>query len=83
MNHRKQKVFIVVEFPVSSDELKILKVFSSEIGALKFIQRMKNVNRTYHILKKSVEGTTLADIKVNKVLSPISLIHEGIKHGRR
>lgn len=56
MNHIKQKVYIVLEYD-SDDTSRILGVYNSELAAEKKITRMYVDGYTYHVIKKSVQGT--------------------------
>lgn len=77
----KQKVYIVISYPLYSDKGVIMKVHSTKEGAEKYVERHEQPYRTLHILKKSVEGTELN--KVDRVketdIIEISLIHDGSK----
>lgn len=77
----KQKVYIVISYPLYSDNGTIMKVHATKEGAEKYVERNRQPHRTLHILKRSVEGTELE--KVDRVketdIIEISLIHDGSK----
>lgn len=80
----KQKVYIVISYPLYSDNGVIMKVHATREGAERYAERNSQPHRTLHILKKSVEGTDSSPVeKVDRVketdIIEISLIHDGSK----
>lgn len=80
----KQKVYIVISYPLHSDNGVIMKVHATREGAERYVERNRQPHITLHILKKSVEGTDstpVEKIDSNKEtdIIEISLIHDGSK----
>jgi len=54
----KQKVYLVLEYD-NDNRSRVLGIYSTRKAATKKLSRSINDNHTYHIIKKSVQGTEL------------------------
>lgn len=54
----KQKVYLVLEYDYKNQS-RVLGVYSTRRAATKKLSRSINDKHTYHIIKKSVQGTEL------------------------
>ncbi len=67
MNRKKQKVYIIIQYPTHPDHLeeaRIVGVYGTKEGALLRKKRLQEIdnNSTYHMIKKSVEGTIASTV---------------------
>jgi hypothetical protein len=83
MNQVKQKVYIILQYPVQpdhSEECRIIDVFATKVGAAKRIIRLRKQDdhSTYHLIEKSVNGTTLfASVGSSTMSRDYVIIHDG------
>lgn len=81
---KKQKVYLVVQYPKMSEhseEARVIDVHATKKGALVQQERLADPDgySTYRIVKKSVQGSEVDDVLYGDSVIQYSFLHTGDK----